>query len=387
MPAARPTFAQVDALQYRLRAAGALLGVTDNTLRSYADNAGIQVKRASDITPGAPAVRVFDTDVLFRLAQWRRSQNYIKGPNPAAGPIVLTVDVIKGGTGKTTTSVETALHLQLHGLRVLLIDVDVQANATQLMGYEPDLTLDEAPGYGVSSQAIVQETFATVLLPFIESRNRGTSMRSSPTALIKKPFGESGPHLIPADTFLGDIEPALANAKGQRELYIRQLLAASRTGSIPGFNISEYDVIIFDCPPSVSFTSTAALASADFVIAPIRLDAFSVKGLTKLMSEIDGLDNAYHLRPELIILPTHYAPQLARIGRMQTQLNQYRDLLAPNVISSSEDFPKSLDSYLPLTLLKPTSSAAKEYKLFAEHLLAKIIARTAERVKANRTAA
>jgi cellulose biosynthesis protein BcsQ len=387
MTASRSTFAQVDTLQYRLRAAGALLGVTDNTLRSYADNAGILVKRASDITPGAPSVRVFDTDVLFRLAYWRRVQNYVKSPNPTAGPLVLTVDVIKGGTGKTTTAVETALHLQLLGLRVLLIDLDVQANATQLMGYEPDLTSDEAGNYGVSVEAIVQETFSEILLPFIDSKTRGTGMRSTPTSLVKRPFGEAGPHLIPADTFLGDIEPALANAKGQRELYIRQLLAASRAGTVPGFDIRSYDVVIFDCPPSVSFTSTAALAAADFVVAPIRLDAFSVKGLTKLMSEIDGLDGAYHLRPELIILPTHYAPQLARIGRMQTQLNQYRDLLAPNVISSSEDFPKSLDSYLPLTLLKPTSSAAKEYKLFAEHMHAKILAKANERAKANRAAA
>lgn len=383
--APRSTFAQTDLLQYRLRAAGALLGVTDNTLRGYADNAGIQVKRASDINPGAPAIRVFDPETLFRLAQWRRSQGYVKGP--ISGPTVITIDVIKGGTGKTTTSVELALHLQLLGLRVILIDLDIQANATQLMGYEPDLTLDEAPAYEVSEEAIVQETFASILLPYIESKGRGGaaafSLRGSSAAaagdVVKKPFGEYGPHLIPADTFFGDVEQALANAKGQRELYIRQLISASVEGSIPNFRAGDYDVIIFDCPPSVSFTSTAALAAADFVVAPIRLDAFSVKGLTKLMGEINSLDEAYKVRPELIILPTHYAPQLARIGRMQTQLTHYRDLLAPNSISASEEFPKSLNAYLPLTLQKPTSNAAKEYKLFAEHMHAKVITKALEK--------
>lgn len=382
----RDTYALTAPLQYRLRAAGALLGVTDNTLRGYADTAGIEVKRASDITPGAPAIRVFAPETLFQLAQWRRSQGYVKGPAPV-GPTVITVDVIKGGTGKTTTSVETALHLQLLGLRVLLIDLDIQANATQLMGYEPDLTLDEAEAYGVSEEAIVTDTFAAVLLPYLESKTRGGPTKAtSAVNVIKKPFGENGPHLIPADTYLGDVEQALANAKGQREMYIRQLLAASRQGAIPGFNASDYDVIIFDCPPSVSFTSTAALAAADFVIAPIRLDAFSVKGLTKLMGEINALDETYSVRPELVILPTHYAPQLARIGRMQTQLNNYRDLLAPNVISVSEEFPKSLDNYLPLTLQKPTSNPAKEYKLFAEHMHAKILLKAAEKMKAARAA-
>ena len=123
---------------YRLRAAGALLGVTDNTVRSYADGAGIPIRRANDLKAGAPAVRVFEPETLFKLAAWRRAQGYLKGLPPGVGPIVITVDVIKGGTGKTTTSVELALHLQLLGMRTLLIDLDSQANATQLMGYEPD---------------------------------------------------------------------------------------------------------------------------------------------------------------------------------------------------------------------------------------------------------
>lgn len=372
---ARDTYATTSTLMYRLRAAGALLGVTDNTIRGYADTAGIHIQRASDIQPGAPSVRVFSPETLFQLAQWRRSMGYVKGPSTGAGPIVVTVDVIKGGTGKTTTAVEISLHLQLLGLRVLLIDMDIQANATQIMGYEPDLTMDEAVTYDVNENAIVTDTFASVLIPFLDRTSRGTlSLRqASGPEIIKKPFGPHGPHLVPADTFLSDIEQALANAKGQRELYVKQLLVASREGIVPGFNVSEYDVIIFDCPPNVSFTSTAALAAADIVVAPIRLDAFSVKGLTRLMREIDGLAEAYKIRPELIILPTHYAPQLARIGRMQTQLNQYRDLIAPNVISASEEFPKSLDAYLPLTLQKPTSNPAKEYKLFAEHVHSRIL--------------
>lgn len=373
----RSTFADLSTVLYRLRAASTLLGVTDTTLRGYADNAGIPVKRANDFKAGAPPVRVFDPDTLFQMAHWRRSQGYVKGPSN--GPVVITVDVIKGGTGKTTTSVELALHLQFAGLKVLLIDLDIQANATQLMGYEPDLTMDEAAAHQVSAEAIVQHTFSSVILPYIASKSQRAEIKvPAHEDVIKRPFGKFGPHLIPADTYLCDVEVALANAKGQRELYIRQMIESAKSSDAVGLNVKDYDVIIFDCPPSVSFTSTAALAAADFVIAPIRLDAFSVKGLTRLMGEIMGLERDYHVKPELVILPTHYAPQFSRIGRMQMQLNQYKDMLAPAVITASEQFPKSLDQYLPLSIQNPSSAPSREYRIFAEYMHSKIMAKSAE---------
>ena len=162
---------------------------------------------------------------------------------------------------------------------------------------------------------------------------------------------------------------------------IRRLIEASRSGGLPGFDARNYDVIIFDCPPSVSLTSAAALAASDFVIAPIRLDSFSVKGLAKLMSELSVLERNYQLKPEIIILPTFYEPTIARINRMHKQLSIYRDLLAPCVISSSEDFPRSLSSYLPLSLQKPTSSASKEYSIFAGYMFEKILSKGAEKAR------
>lgn len=377
MAALRSTYARIDELQYRLRAACVLLGVTDNTLRTYADNAGIKIMRASDLTPGAPAVRVFSVENLFELAQWRRKQGYIKFPAFENGPAIITVDVIKGGTGKSTTSAELAIHLQLLGLRVLVIDLDIQASATHLFGYEADLTLDEAEGYGLSPDAIVTETFSSVLLPFIDRLRGARPARGDDASIsiVKRPFGDAGPHLIPADTFLGDIEQGLSGAKGQRELYIKHLLESSQRGEVPDLNVGDYDVVLFDCPPSANFTSTAALGAANIVIAPIRLDAFSVKGLTKLMHELDGLDKAYSVQPDLVILRTHHAPQFSRIERMQAQLMHYRAFVADNYISASEEFPKSLDNYLPLSLQKPTSNSAKEYRLFAEVIFQKLLDR------------
>ena len=372
----RSTYSDTSGLQYRLRAASALLGITDNTTKKYAEESGIRVRRANEEDAKAIAVRIFDPDTLFKIAQWRRSKNLIR--TPQNGPYVITVDIVKGGTGKTTTAAEITMHLQLAGLRVLAIDLDVQANLTQYMGYEADLTSKELESYGLNSDALVGMTFAHVICPYL-----GRSMSESFGTLIKMPFGPNGPHLIPADTNLGDMEYALSTSKGPREMALIRLLNEAKAGNIPGFDTSNYDVIVFDCPPNVSMTSTVALAAADLVVAPVRLDSFGVKGLARVIDELRLLKNAYGdaIRSELVILATHFAPQLARIQRMHQALQQYEKQLAPISISLSEDFPKSLEQYIPLSLQKPLCQASSEYTSFTDHLIKRLIAIEEKRAK------
>lgn len=371
----RDTFVDLNSLNYRLKAAGTLLGVTDNTLRGYADMPEFGVLRANTLNPKSPAVRLFTPDVLFKMAIWRRASKLIRIPD-SIRPKVITVDLIKGGVGKTTTAVELAIHLQLLGFRCLLIDLDIQGNATQMLGYEPDLTIDEAEQYGLTENAIVIDTMASILMPYIERSRpgaRGTGEVS--VNAIKMPYGEDGPHLVPADAFLGDLEQALHSAYGGREVYIKRLLDDAAAGKVPWFPVRGYDVIIFDCAPSVSFTTSAALAAADIVLAPIRLDAFSVKGLSKLNSELSAIESEYGIKPELCILPTHYAPQLSRMTRMQAQLQPFKDRLLECSISHSEDLPRSLDNYTPLSLQRPSSQTCTEYRALAEIMKKKILER------------
>ncbi|KLR59014.1 ParA family protein [Diaphorobacter sp. J5-51] len=378
----RSTFAHTDELKYRLRASEALLGVSHTTLRGYTDQSGIRVRRANEFNGKAIPTRVFEVDTIFSLAQWRRAQGYLKSPAPS-GPVVIAVNVVKGGTGKTTTAVESAVHLQLMGLRTLCIDLDVQSNLTQSMGYESDLDAEEAENHGINHDALITATFADVVTPFVAAAHRGNSSRApiEPIPdLIKKPFGEDGPHVICADTFLSDIEMPIANSKGARELVFRELFAEAARGKNPALDLSAYDVIVLDCPPNMSMTSTCAIAAADIVVAPVKMDAFARKGLVRLIGEIKSLKKTYPVvNPQLLILPTHYSPNITRISRMQAELGKYASMLSQQVISASEDFPKSLDHYLPLTLQRPTSKGASEYKLFAEILRGKIFEAAAAR--------
>ena len=367
----RDTFAFVDEIHHRLRSTAALLGVSENTLRTMLNDSGIEVKRANYANPNAPAARIFGLATIFQIAEYRRNRNLTKKPN-GKKPIVISTQIIKGGTGKTTTAAEVTVLLQLAGLKVLGIDIDIQANYTQLMGYEADLTKEEADKYSLTEKAIVEGTFATICAPVVERKFSTVDA----SLIVKYPFGPSGPAIIPSDTFFTDLETAISKSSGKRELIFQRFFKESMAGSIAGLNVGDFDVVLFDCPPSISFVSTNALACADIVIAPVKMESFSVKGLSRLVEEINMLHEEYPSEvfgPELLILPTCYSTNLPRVSRMNEKLTQYHANISPVSISQSEEFPKSTGSYLPLSVLKPTSSPVKEYREFVDHLLRKIL--------------
>lgn len=361
----RKTYAVTDDYTFRLRAVAELLGVSENTLRSNLAQSAevIEVKRQSQENSAAPAIRIFDLETIFKLARWRRQAGLSKIPK-AKKPVVISVEIIKGGTAKSTTAAEVGTQLQLMGYNVLMIDVDVQTNLTQLMGYEADLEDSDAETYQVAPEAIVNGTWMDVY-------TLATTQRCDfdPKTIIKRPFGEAGPALIPADPMFSDLDQHLAYSKGSRELAFRRIITAATQGDVPGFDMSEFDVVIFDCPPSVSFVTSNALAASDIVIAPVKMESFAVKGLSQLFKELNTLRREYpEVNPRVTILPTHFSNSLLLTTRMQQRLVSHRELLSTVSISKSQELPKSNDAYLPLTLQKPSHPVVKEYRQFSEEL-------------------
>jgi cellulose biosynthesis protein BcsQ len=375
----RDTFAKLDDFHNRLKAVSVLLGVTENTLRTTLSQSGIDVKRMNQENPNAPAIRIFDIPAIFKLAQFRRKTAITK--HEGSAPEFISIEIVKGGTGKSTTAAEVGVHLQLLGFRVLLVDLDSQANLTQLMGYEADLEPDEASEYGVTDDAIVKLTFASLVKDYVMN---SSAVKGDYSTLVKRPFGDAGPAIVPADANVADIDKAIAVHQGNRELIFRNIFKLSADGRIPGFNVCDYDVVLLDCPPSVSFTARNAIAAADIIVAPVKLESFAVKGLSKLFDEIKDLREQYGaagVNPDVAILPTYFQNAVKRTARMQSRLSRYRDLLAPGAISHCEEFPRSTDWYLPLTLVRPTIDAVKEYRLFAEWLAAKVLENKTRKLK------
>lgn len=162
-------------------------------------------------------------------------------------PNVIAILNHKGGVSKTTTTINLAAALQLKGKKILVIDLDGQANLTESFGCS------------------------------IEEPNTiyGAMKGEYPLPLIKT---ESGITLIPSCLDLSAAESELINEPG-REMILKQLI-----DKLPKEN--KFDYILIDCPPSLGLLTLNALTAADFLIIPVQAQFLAMRGMAKIMNVI-----------------------------------------------------------------------------------------------------
>jgi chromosome partitioning protein len=168
----------------------------------------------------------------------------------------------KGGVGKTTTVVNLASLLALDGDRVLVVDLDPQANATS--------------GFGIDHARLQRSSYDAII--------DGADLR---TLIVRAP--ESHVDLVPSTIALAGAEVELAGATG-RERRLRRLVEPVA---------DDYDVIFVDCPPSLGLLTVNALTAADAVLIPLQCEYYALEGLTQLLATIDLVRD--HLNPRLSI--------------------------------------------------------------------------------------
>ena len=171
---------------------------------------------------------------------------------------VVSIANFKGGTAKTVTACNLAAILAAeHGKRVLLIDADPQHNSSDFYG----------GGYD----------FPCTLTDVLE----GTAEPYWPDTVSAT--GREGLDLLPADMGLLRLDlAALADGDGQARRRMADFMDTLREDAA-------YDFVIFDCPPSFTAASVAALTQSDDVIVPTRVDAFSRAGAGELIAQLRGL--------------------------------------------------------------------------------------------------
>ncbi len=160
----------------------------------------------------------------------------------------------KGGVGKTTTAINLGIGLQKLNKKVLLVDLDSQANLTIGMGFDPEE---------------ISETIADMIFKKLND----DSMKMDKQ---KYTLNREGVDIIPSDMKLSGIENMMINAMN-REYILKNILE----------EISEdYDYVLIDCLPSLGMLTINALAAADSIIIPVQAQFYSLKGMEQLMGTV-----------------------------------------------------------------------------------------------------
>lgn len=369
----RSTFSRLNRLFYHREAASALLGISDAILREcLSDNVAFIEQYSANIHK-PDTVKLFSLLDILKLAAWRRKQALVK--SLAHKPVFIAVALVNDSISKDATAAELCIQLQLSGYRTLIIDFDIGASLTQIMGYEPDIERCEAIENDLEPEAIVTGTFFEVCKPYLENLTLAETEAENVANYIKWPFGPDGPALIPSDSSLGTLEHTLAKSSDESNLKFLSFFKASAAGKTPGLNIKNFDVVLLNSPTTSGKIALNVIAAADYVVAPVKMDTYGIKRVSRLVGEITSAEISASKRTKLIILPTSYPNDISRTARMSKRLHIYKENLSNITIGPSALLQVSLESYCPLTLQQPASTPVKEYRQFKNFLLEKIATR------------
>lgn len=247
---------------------------------------------------------------------------------------IITVCNQKGGTGKTTSAINLAAYFALVGKKVLLVDLDPQANATS--------------GAGVNKHEIKQGTYH-ILLEEIDVKE------------IIKPTAIPNLWVAPSSIDLTGAEVELVSALG-REYRLKKALAKPK---------EEFDFIIIDSPPSLGLLTINGMCAADSVLIPVQCEYYALEGVTQLVNTIRLVKE--NLNPDLqiegvLLTMADFRTNITKevISEVRTY---FKEKVYNTVIPRSVRLTEAPSFGKPIPLYDKDSLGAQKYEALTKEIL------------------
>lgn len=241
----------------------------------------------------------------------------------------------KGGVGKTTSAINIGAYLGYFGQRVLIVDLDPQANATSSLGIEKNTVRNGTYEVVIGSSPVA---------PAILHNPR-----------LKLSILPSSPALAGAEVELLDLD--------RREFRLRKALEPI---------INRYDYILVDCPPSLSIiTINGLVAASDGVLIPVQCEYLALEGVGQLTQTLKRIQQS--LFPELHVrgvIMTMYDGRTRLAADVVSEITKFfPSQVFQTIIPRSIRLAEAPSYGLPIAIYAPSSSAAIAYKDLTQEIL------------------